>query len=116
MKVVVALFASTRVMSPLSTTHLSKTLSAGASFAVRVTVVPSAALLISVPAPIVALPSVTVMSYSVADAAVATKVASNTKRFVLLKKIVVALPLSVTADIGFAKTYPGLGSTVNRQR
>ena len=63
---VVALFASARVMPPLTTSHLSNTLPDGTAFAVRVTAVPSAALLISLPAPIVALPSVTVMLYSIA--------------------------------------------------
>ena len=53
-------------MPPLTTSHLSNTLPDGAAFAVRVTAVPSAALLISLPAPFVALPSVTVMLYSIA--------------------------------------------------
>ena len=62
----VALFTSARVMLPLTTSHSSNTLPDGAAFAVRVTIVPCAALLISLPAPIVALPSVTVMLYSIA--------------------------------------------------
>ena len=100
---VVALFASARVMPPLTTSHLSNTLPEGAAFAVRVTVVPSAALLISVPAPIVALPSVTVMSYSVVAAAVATKDFFIAKYPSLLSSIVALSPLIVAVVIGFAK-------------
>ena len=57
-KVVVGLFASPRVIFPLSTTHLSNTLPVGSAFAVRVTVVPIVAVAEE------AVPSVTVRVYS----------------------------------------------------
>ena len=61
-KVVVALFASARVtLLPLPTIHLSNTIASGGESAVRVTLVPSAASLISVPHA-VALPFVTMMA------------------------------------------------------
>ena len=62
----VALFASARVMPPLTTSHLSNTLPVGAAPAVRVTVVPIVALVIGVPAPTDAVPPVTVTLYSIA--------------------------------------------------
>ena len=95
----VALFASARVMPPLITSHLSNTLPDGAAFAVKVTVVPSAALLISLPAPIVALPSVTVMLYSIALYVTTTVLFSFIVTFKVLPDTDVAVPFTVTVSI-----------------
>ena len=95
----VALFASARVMPPLTTSHLSNTLPDGTAFAVRVTAVPSAALLISLPAPIVALPSVTVMLYSIALYVTTTVLFSFIVTFKVLPDTDVAVPFTVTVSI-----------------
>ena len=72
------LFASARVMPPLTTSHLSNTLPDGAAFAVKVTVVPIVALVIGVPAPKYAVPPVTVTLYSIASQTAVTVVLAVT--------------------------------------
>ena len=65
-------------MLPLITSHLSNTISVGAAFAVKVTVVPIVALVIGVPAPTDAVPPVTVTLYSTASQTAVTVVLAVT--------------------------------------